>query len=677
MTDRSRPTILLAIVFALFAASGSAQLPFQLRENFVSGLSSPVFLTNAGDGTRRLFIVQQRGIIKVVQPGSTSPTDYLNLSTLVSNSGNERGLLGLAFHPNFESNRRFFVYYTRQTGTNSDPVEIAEYTQNAANPNLADAAPVRVIISIPHPGQTNHNGGTVAFGPDGYLYAGLGDGGSGNDPNANAQNLNSLLGKVLRLDIDTLSPPLNYSIPPTNPLAGATPGADEIYAYGLRNPYRFSFDRGGTNTLWVGDVGQNAIEEVDNIVSGGNYGWRVYEGGQCTNNDPQLCSTGATPISSIPPIFQYTRVLDTSGQNRCSVTGGYVYRGKQNALPVGAYVYADYCTGEIMLWNGSQQTILSDTSNNNFVSFGEDEDGEIYVVRQHLNFVANSGSIARIAGARTNSDFDGDGATDLSVYRPAGGIWYWYNPLTNGGTQIQFGLSTDRPVSEDYDGDGKTDIAVFRPSTGVWYILRSSDSTVQYAQWGISTDIPAVGDFTGDRRADVAVYRPEEGRWYIQRSGTGLYDVFNFGLAEDQPVNGDFDGDGRNDVTVWRPSDGVWWRINSSNGAISAFQFGQPGDVPAQADYDGDGRTDEALYRPSAGTWFINQSLTSTLRAMQFGISEDIPVPGDYDRDGRDDIAVYRPSSGAWWVTRSTDLSYFAFGFGLAGDIPGPSVDHP
>ncbi len=674
MTERVRVMALLAIVFVFFVAAGAAQLPFQLRENFITGLNSPVFLTDAGDGTRRLFIVQQRGIIKVVQPGSSTPTDYLNISTVVSSSGSERGLLGLAFHPNFESNRRFFVYYTRQS---DGAIEIGEYAQNAAIPNTANPTAVRVIITIPHPTFSNHNGGTIAFGPDGYLYAGPGDGGSSNDPNANAQNLNSLLGKMLRIDVDTMSPPLNYSIPPTNPFAGATPGADEIYAYGLRNPYRFSFDRGGTNTLWVGDVGQGAIEEVDNIVSGGNYGWRVYEGTQCTNNDPQLCSTGATPISSIPPIFQYTRVLDTSGQNRCSVTGGYVYRGRQNALPIGSYVYADYCTGEIMLWNGAQQAILRDTSNNNLVSFGEDEDGEIYVVRQHLNFAANSGSIARIVGARANGDFDGDGGSDLSVYRPNGGEWYWYSPVTNAGAQLQFGLSTDKPVPEDYDGDGRTDIAVFRPSTGVWYILRSSDSTVQYSQWGISTDIPAVGDFTGDRRADVTVYRPEEGRWYIQRSGTELYDVFTFGLAEDRPVNGDFDGDGRNDVSLWRPSDGIWWRINSSDGVISAFQFGLTGDLPAQADYDGDGRTDEAVYRPATGAWYINQSSSATVRGMQFGISEDIPVPGDYDRDGRDDIAIWRPSSGAWWITRSTDLSYIAIGFGLAGDIPGPSVDRP
>ncbi|MEQ1765327.1 MAG: PQQ-dependent sugar dehydrogenase [Pyrinomonadaceae bacterium] len=675
MTDRLRVVILLATVFAMLATNAMAQLPFQLRENFITGLSSPVFLTNAGDGTRRLFIVQQRGIIKVVQPGSSSPTDYLNLSTVVSSTGNERGLLGLAFHPNFELNRRFFVYYTRQS---DGSIQIAEYAQNAANPNIADPTPVSMVITIPHPGQTNHNGGTIAFGPDGYLYAAPGDGGGANDPPANAQNLSSLLGKMLRLDIDTISPPLNYSIPPTNPFAGATPGADEIYAYGLRNPYRFSFDRGGTNQLWVGDVGQGAIEEVDNVVSGGNYGWRVYEGTQCTNLDPSLCSTGANPITSIPPIFQYTRVIDTSGQNRCSVTGGYVYRGKQNALPVGSYVYADYCTGEIMLWNGSQQSILRDTSNNNLVAFGEDEDGEIYVVRQHLNFAANSGSIARIVGVRTNGDFDGDGGSDLAIYRPGTGAWYWYGLVTGTVGSVSFGIQDDIPVPEDYDGDGKTDIAIFRPSNGLWCVFRSVDFTVQIVPWGITGDVPVVGDFTGDRLADHAIFRPLDRVWYILRSnGGGQYDSIPFGQPGDQPITSDFDGDGRNDVAIWRPSSGTWWRYNSSDGQTIGFQWGSPDDLPVPGDYDGDGRGDHAVFRPSTGEWLVSRSSDLAFAGIAWGASGDVPVPGDYDRDGRDDVAIWRPSTGTWWVFRSSNLSPFGVAWGVSQDLPVQAVDRP
>ena len=675
MTERMRKIMLLAAALVLFAATGAAQLPFQLRENFITGLSSPVFLTNAGDGTRRLFIVQQRGIIKVVEPGSSMPTDYLNISAVVSNSGGERGLLGLAFHPNFEVNRRFFAYYTRQS---DGAIEIAEYSQNAANPNIADPSAIRIIITIPHPGQSNHNGGTIAFGPDGYLYAAPGDGGGANDPNGNAQNINVLLGKMLRIDIDTMTPQLNYSIPSTNPFAGATAGSDEIYAYGLRNPYRFSFDRGGTNQLWVGDVGQGAIEEVDNVVSGGNYGWRVYEGTQCTNLEPTRCSTGANPITQVPPVFQYTRVLDTSGQNRCSVTGGYVYRGRQNALPVGSYIYADYCTGEIMLWNGTQQSILRDTSNNNLVSFGEDEDGELYVVRQHSNFAANSGSIARIVGAGTNGDFDGDGGSDLAIYRPTTGDWYWFGVGSGAVGSVRFGNSGDVAVPEDYDGDGRTDFAVYRPSLGLWFIFRSSDSTTQFVSWGIDGDTPVTGDFTGDRRADVVMFRPSTGHWYILNSnGSGQYESIQWGQAGDQLVNSDYDGDGRNDVAIWRPSTGTWWRYNSSDGETVGYSFGSAEDVPIPGDYDGDGRSDEAVYRPSTGDWLISQSSDRAFIGVRWGIAGDLPVPGDYDRDGREDFAIWRPSTGTWWVLRSRDLNYFAASWGVTQDLPIEAVDRP
>ena len=345
--------------FALGQAADTIRL-----QPFLSGLSLPVFVTSANDGTRRLFVVQQRGIIKVVQPGTNTTTDFLNASSVVSQSGNERGLLGLAFHPQYSTNRRFFIYYTRPS---DGALEIAEYETSMANPNQANPSPVRTIITIPHPTFSNHNGGTILFGPDGYLYAAPGDGGSGNDPNNNAQNINSLLGKVLRIDINTPNGQVPaYNIPPTNPFAGAIPGADEIYATGMRNPYRFSFDRGGTRQLWVGDVGQDAIEEVDIITLGGNYGWRVYEGNQCTGLDPGLC----TPTNYVAPVFQYT---SGGGSPRCSVTGGHVYRGTLKTFGTGAYVYADYCTGEIFQYTAAGGQILRLDTSRLASGFGEDD----------------------------------------------------------------------------------------------------------------------------------------------------------------------------------------------------------------------------------------------------------------------------------------------------------------
>ncbi len=330
---------------------------------FLSGLTSPIFITSARDGTNRLFVIEQAGIIKVVQPGSTTPTVFLNITSKIL-SGGERGLLGLAFHPQYETNRRFFVNYTRQT---DGATVIAEYHASISNPNVADLAEI-ILLTISQP-FSNHNGGMMDFGPDGMLYIAMGDGGSANDPGNRAQNINDLLGKILRINIDIPNGPVPYSSPPTNPFFGATPGADEIYAVGLRNPWRFSFDR-STGQLYVGDVGQGAREEVDIVTLGGNYGWRVYEGTLCTGLDPPLCN----PSNFIFPITEYSHA-----GGRCSITGGYVYRGSQGAFNPGTYLFGDFCTGEIFKFEGGAQSLLMDTAIN-ISSFGEDEAGELYVV---------------------------------------------------------------------------------------------------------------------------------------------------------------------------------------------------------------------------------------------------------------------------------------------------------
>lgn len=327
-----------------------------------TGLSSPLYVTSAMDGTNRLFIIEQPGRIMLLAPGNATPTIFLDITSRVL-SGGERGLLGLAFHPQFETNRRFFVNYTRR---NDGATVIAEYRASASNPDTADTNET-VLLTIEQP-FANHNGGMIEFGPDGLLYIGMGDGGSSNDPGNRAQNVNQLLGKMLRIDVNSSGGGLAYGVPPSNPFAGSTTGRDEIYALGLRNPFRFSFDR-VTGELWAGDVGQGQREEIDIITRGGNYGWRVLEGTRCTGNDPQLCGS----ISSIAPIAEYTH---TNG--RCSITGGYVYRGARSSLPLGSYVYGDFCTGEIFLLNNGAQALILNTTLS-ISSFGEDEAGEIYV----------------------------------------------------------------------------------------------------------------------------------------------------------------------------------------------------------------------------------------------------------------------------------------------------------
>ena len=369
------------IVAASLALSPSLLGAIQLDPVVSSGLTNPLFVGHAGDGSNRLFIVERGGVIRVLQPGSSTPTPFLDIRTKLV-AGGEQGLLGLAFHPQYDANGRFFVYYTR---AGDGTLVIAEY-HVSADPNVADVAET-VLLTIPHPTHTNHNGGMLAFGPDGYLYIGVGDGGSANDPPNNAQNTNVLLGKILRIDVNP--PPgsgVPYVSPPTNPFFGATPGADEIFAFGLRNPWRFSFDR-LTGEQWVGDVGQGAREEVDTpIVAGGNYGWRVYEGSACTGNDQSLCN----PANYLFPIFDYPH-----SNGRCSITGGYVYRGSQGALPAGTYLFGDYCSGEIFGWDGSTQNLLLDTTMN-ISSFGEDEAGELYVVNL-------GGTVSRIVSGCTYS----------------------------------------------------------------------------------------------------------------------------------------------------------------------------------------------------------------------------------------------------------------------------------
>lgn len=398
----ARGVVVAALWFCVVASSSAA---IQLIP-VASGLSSPTFVANAGDGSNRLFIVEQGGTIRVLQPGASTPTLFLDIRTKVV-AGGEQGLLGLAFHPQYTTNGRFFVYYTR---AGDGTLVIAEY-HVSADPNVADPTET-VLLTIPHPTNTNHNGGMLAFGPDHFLYIGVGDGGSANDPPNNAQNINVLLGKILRIDVGM---PGVYTSPSSNPFFGSVPGADEIFAYGFRNPWRFSFDR-VTGVQWVGDVGQGAREEVDMpIVNGGNYGWRVYEGFLCTNNDPSLCN----PANYIFPIFDYTHV-----NGRCSITGGYVYRGSQGALPGGTYVYGDYCSGEIFAWDGSAQTLLLDSALN-ISSFAEDEQGELYVV-------SLGGTVSRIASTAsctyaispTNAAYpNGGGAGSVAVTTAAGCSW--------------------------------------------------------------------------------------------------------------------------------------------------------------------------------------------------------------------------------------------------------------
>lgn len=349
-------------MFALCAFLPSAQgAPSLALETIVQdGLRQPLFLTHAGDGSGRLFVVEQEGRVRIVHDGKVQAAPFLDIAADVL-AGGERGLLGLAFHPRYRDNGRLFLNYTRKP---DGATVIAEYKLSGNNADrAATRGQVLLVVAQPWP---NHNGGMLAFGPDGYLYIGMGDGGLAGDPGNRAQNPQELLGKMLRIDVDS-GKPKPYGIPPDNPYAHGG-GRPEIYAIGLRNPWRFSFDK-ATGGLWAGDVGQGDREEIDIIRRGANYGWRIMEGTQCFL--PFLnCSKKGLEL----PVTEYK-----NARPRCAVTGGYVYRGKALAELQGYYLFADFCSGEVLGYADGKQQILLDTEFN-IASFGEDEAGEMYVV---------------------------------------------------------------------------------------------------------------------------------------------------------------------------------------------------------------------------------------------------------------------------------------------------------
>ncbi|MBI4716228.1 MAG: PQQ-dependent sugar dehydrogenase [Planctomycetes bacterium] len=447
-------------------------------------LRSPLMLTHSGDGTDRLFVVDQVGQIRIIENGVLLDTPFLDISAklpVLNPTFDERGLLGLAFHPDYANNGRLFVRYSApRVGNPGDPCltdfdgqchkeVLAEYQVSAGDPNVADAGSELILLSVDKP-QFNHNGGHLAFGPDGDLYVSLGDGGGAHDgladvppshgPDGNGQNINTLLGKVLRIDVNGGSP---YAIPPDNPFAGATPGLDEIYAYGLRNPYRFSFDR-GTGDLFLGDAGQDLFEEVDRVVLGGNYGWVIREGFHCFDpfnpaTPPASCAgTGAMGEPLLDPVSEYTH-----SEGGLAVVGGFVYRGVENPGLTSLYVYGDFSadfgpTGRLYYFETTgvnayvRNEFIIDPSGEPFQKilkgFGEDEDGEIYVCASDdlgpLGMRGASGVVYRIH----QCGCENPPATAPAPHNRAKNRYLSFDP-NNGTRQVAFKVSRTFPAFGD------------------------------------------------------------------------------------------------------------------------------------------------------------------------------------------------------------------------------------
>jgi Ca2+-binding RTX toxin-like protein len=394
------------VVHGFAPGDGAAGAGDIAATRITNDLASPVLVTSApGDSTHLYAVEKDTGLIRRLDPATGNATTFLDIGGTFA-TGGEQGLLGLAFHPDYATNGRFFVYVTNSAGN----LELREYAATpGSNPPVADAGSGQVILTIPHPGQSNHNGGSINFGPDGYLYIATGDGGGGGDPDNNAQNLDSLLGKILRIDIDATDPGLAYAIPDDNPFVGRR-GADEVFAFGLRNPWRTSFDP-ETGDFYIGDVGQGAREEIDIIragTSGQNFGWRIREGTEPFS--PGTPSGGGTLVD---PVFDYDRVAGRS------VTGGVVNRGPSDGLQ-GGYVFGDFAEGSLwVLWSDGANRVEAvditdriDTDNGDISlisSFGTGPDGSIYIV-------SLSGSIWRldagVAAGDGNDSLDGGAGND-------------------------------------------------------------------------------------------------------------------------------------------------------------------------------------------------------------------------------------------------------------------------
>ncbi|MGA7195015.1 MAG: PQQ-dependent sugar dehydrogenase [Anaerolineales bacterium] len=511
-----------------------------------SNLTEPVFFTNAGDGTNRFFIVQQTGQILVMDTISSTPTHFLDISSLGANpvtdfisnlspgGDTEQGLLGLAFDPNYATNGYFYITYTTDVDlpcpyitTNGDDcpfaTTLARY-QVSSNPDVADDTTGTVLLSVPKR-FSNHNGGMIAFGPDGYLYMSIGDGGAGGDPDGNGQSLDTLSGKLLRLDVDgTPDSGKKYAIPHTNPFYGSSDSnvQQEIWAYGLRNSWRFSFDK-LTGDLYIGDVGQDRQEEVDfqshSSAGGQNYGWHILEGNLCYNP----MSGCVKPANYVPPVATYNHgVNDSYG---CALMGGYVYRGSQFPSMQGWYFYGDLCSGKVLglVKNGNtwKSTLLASTPYN-ITSFGEDEQGELYLIDYA------GGQILQISEAPTNAtstltsqgNLDGF-ITESSAGSGEGGTFNstgkWFNVGdTSDNRQMRAILSFTKASlpAQAVISSATLKIKLYKISGDPFGALGDLSADIAVPNFGSSSALEA-GDFSAAATdSGIATFSPLSGGWY-------------------------------------------------------------------------------------------------------------------------------------------------------------------
>ncbi|HXU46424.1 MAG TPA: PQQ-dependent sugar dehydrogenase [Thermoanaerobaculia bacterium] len=603
-SDRRSALFLLAALAALLSATAgpaSAAAPFQpigplAGAHLVPVLqlpATPTSITHAGDSL--IYVTLRTGPIRILQNGRLRPVPFLDLTGRLGLSG-EEGLLSAAFHPHFAENGFFFVDYNDPDGT----TVIARYRRSANNPFLADPASATVLLRIEQPFD-NHKGGQLQFGPDGYLYIGMGDGGAGGDPFCNAQSPGTLLGKILRIDVDHTQGGLPYAIPPDNPFRGPDGIRDEIWARGVRNPWRYGFDRANGN-LWIADVGQGEREEVDFVPRGTpnglNFGWKTMEGSLCFGSD--ACPPNTPPCGSpqlFLPILEYGH---TGG--KCSITGGYVYRGADLPAFAGRYFFGDFCSGEV--WAAAATPpfavrLLADAAPN-LVTFGEDVRGEIYLGTL-------SGQLLRLARGEGVGAFVGAAANFSLRNAPAAG------PVN---LSFHLGQPPDDAlaVAGDWDGDGRTGVGIYVRSAGRFLLQNVAGVTPNLSlplgpantEW-----IPIAGDWDGDGRDGLALYDRATGLFHVkERAAAGAFDrTLRYGpLGRNWiPLAGDWDGDGRDGIGLYDPATGVFrLRQTASAGpAQLTFRFGALHRIPVAGDWDGDGKDGIGAFDPATGRFVL------------------------------------------------------------------------
>lgn len=609
--------------------SSQTALPAITLTPIVSGFTLPTDIANAGDGSGRLFVVEKRGQIRIVQNGAVLATAFLDISARVRSQGSEQGLLGIAFAPDYASSGYFYVNYTNSAGNT-----VISRFRVSGDPNLANAASEEIVLTIAQP-FTNHNGGKLAFGPDGYLYIGMGDGGSGGDPQNLAQNPNSLLGKMLRIDVNPTATNRTYAIPASNPfLTSRDPQnqvRDEIWALGLRNPWRFSFDR-LSGDLYIADVGQSEFEEVNfqrfNSRGGENYGWSILEG-------RNVFKPGDTKGLTLP----VTGYDHTQGS---SITGGFVYRGPVVSALHGAYLYADFVNGKI--WgvkrNGTswQPTQLID-SPYNISTFGEDEVGNLYIADFSNGGIYQIGVPASpphpgLIAWRNNAtgqqllwQMDGTIATGTVALTPAVPDPNW---------QIQ--------AAADFTGDGQVDLVWRNQATGA-HVFWQMNGTAAIATLPLTPAVPdvnwrivAAADFTGDGQADLLWRNQVTGaQVFWQMNGTAA--IATLPLTPNVPdpnwqivAAADFTGDGQPDL-VWRnrvTGDQVFWQMNGTT-AIATLPFNWTMPDPAwriagAADFTGDNQPD-ILWRNSTTGEQAFWQMNGTIAVSEIDLAPPVVDP--------------------------------------------------